>query len=120
MSVISFSVLLAHALTGEDLPLAEFTTDQALLSDLDRLGWSPTAIREHAHNRQETAQAWPHPMTHRQMIGVSPAQWYATLTRIRARLGLDVDIRPPSRRTNVNADERRLLAEAPPHHGHVG
>jgi hypothetical protein len=40
------------------------------------------------------------------------------VARARDRFGLTVlTVLPPSRRTRLDADERRLLAEVPPHFG---
>lgn len=110
---------LAWALTGEALELPDHPVPDAdaLVAELDACGWNTGRIRAHA---VETAgvRPWPHPVPDALRSGLGAAQLHAALGAARARLGLDVlAVAPPSRRTRLDADERRLLAEAPPHFG---
>ncbi|MDO5534925.1 MAG: hypothetical protein Q4F65_09760 [Propionibacteriaceae bacterium] len=107
---------LAYALVGEELDLGvQETPDIAtLVADLDAAGWVPDRVGEHAR-----AQAlWPHPIPDAVRAGLGAAQLQAALGRARAALGLEVlTVLPPSRRSRLDADERRLLADVPPHFG---
>ena len=50
--------------------------------------------------------------------GLGAAQLYAAIGGARERYGLEaLTVLPPSRRTRLDADERRLLADVPPHFG---
>lgn len=117
----SVSCLLAFALTGEDLPIRDIDgTSMDFLTAMDSAGWSADRIRDHATQCEQTETPWPHPLPPHSMDGIGAAQWYALLTQVRATLGLDVVHVPPSRRTALTADERRLMEDLPPHHGPVG
>lgn len=107
------------ALTGEELDLG--TQDapdlEVLVSDLARLGWDAPRVREHAH-AAASAAGWPHPVPDALRAGLGAAQLHAAVGRARARFGLEVlTVLPPSRRTRLDADERRLVADVPPHFG---
>ena len=49
--------------------------------------------------------------------GLPPAQLLAALQAVRSTLGLGTGARRVGPDQPPNADERRLLAEVPPHHG---
>jgi hypothetical protein len=51
------------------------------------------------------------------MAAVGAARWQSALVELKRRLGLDSAVRPPSRRSSLTPDERRLLADRPPHYG---
>lgn len=115
------SSLLAFALTGENLPLTgDIGAADRFLARLDSAGWPARRIRDQAHSRWDEDAAWPYPLAPGRLHGIGAAQWYAALTRVRRQLGLDVVRQPPSQRTELTAEERRLLADVPPHHGPVG
>lgn len=110
---------LAWALTGEalDLPDRPAPDADALVAELARHGWGAERVRTHALEAAGVTP-WPHPVPDALRAGLGAAQLHAALGAARARLGLDVlAAAPPSRRTKLDADERRLLAEAPPHFG---
>lgn len=109
---------LAFALTGAELDLdAQTAPDIAdLVADLAKLGWDADAVGAHAREAAGSGP-WPHPIPDTLRSGLGAAQLYAALTEARARLGLEVlTVLPPSRRTRLDADERRLLADVPPHY----
>jgi len=117
----SISSLLAYALTGEDLPMRD--TDGStgdFLAALEEAGWSPDRVRRCASQAWEQQTSWPHPLPSHSLDSVGAARWYAALTEVRAVLGLDAVRLPPSRRTVLTQEERRLMADLPPHHGRVG
>lgn len=111
---------LAHALVGSDLglPDAPAPDPDALRAALAAAGWDAGRLGAHAAARRARGEPWPHPVPDALRRGLGAAQFHAALARLRGDLGLDaVEVRPPSRRTALDADERRLLADVPPHHG---
>jgi hypothetical protein len=109
---------LAYALVGAELPLEEGRADpDAAVAALTDLGWTAERIGTHAREVVAAEQPWPHPVPQALRSGCGPAQFHAAVARARELLGLTtLEVRTPSRRTSLNADERRLLAEVPPHH----
>lgn len=111
---------IAYALTGVELELSEppAPDPDLLVADLASLGWTSARIRRHAGERVDSGSPWPHQIPARLRQGCGAAQLYAALGRARTLLGLQVlEVRPPSSRTSLNADELRLLRDVPPHHG---
>ena len=109
----------AFALIGERLPLpARPAPDAArLVEQLDAAGWTPERVASHARAVSDASQPWPHPVPADLRAGLGAAQLRAALDACRAALGLvTLTTKPPSTRTALTADERRLLAEVPPHH----
>lgn len=105
---------LAWALVGErlDLGVQQQPDVTALVEDLEKLGWGPQRIGEVARD----APVWPFPWSDADRAGLGAAQLHAALREARRVLGLEaLVVRPPSQRTHLNADERRLLADVPPH-----
>lgn len=87
------------------------------VAQLATRGWD--AGRLCAHARQASADgAWPHPVPDAARVGLGAAQLSAAIGRARARYGLTaLTVLPPSRRVGLDVDERRLLADRPPHYG---
>lgn len=111
---------LAFALTQQELPLpASAAPDPAGVVDaLAQAGWSAERITEHAREVLAAEQPWPHPIPAALREGCGPAQLQAALVRVRALLDLEtVAKRPPAAPRPLNADERRLMADVPPHWG---
>lgn len=69
--------------------------------------------------RRRAGEVWPYPIPDDLAAGLGAAQRHAALGDLIDRLQLDL---PPSTRILVDrppdADDRRLLTEVPPHHGH--
>lgn len=110
---------LAYALAGAelDLPGRPAPDVAALAAELAAAGWTPARVAEHARSVQDAERPWPHPIPATLRAGLSAAQLHAALGRARDELGVAVlDPRTPSARTTLTADERRLLADVPPHH----
>lgn len=110
---------IAYALVGAELPLDEAgrADPEAALTALSGLGWTAERIGVHAREVAADARPWPHPVPAALREGCGPAQLQAAVARAREMLGLvTLEVLPPSRRTRLTADERRLLAEVPPHH----
>lgn len=110
---------LGQALTGCDLDLGvqeRFGADAAVAA-LAAAGWDAVRIGAHAH-AVAGAEPWPHPVPADARGSIGAAEFHAALIRTREALGLAVlTVLPPSTRTRLDADERRLLADAPPHFG---
>ncbi len=108
---------LAACLVGERLELPGSLMDaRAVLVALAEHGWPSERIVGLAHARLEGEQEWPFPVS-RDVVAAGPAQWYALVGEARSLLGLDGIVHAPATRTALNADERRLLSDAPPHWG---
>lgn len=110
---------IAWALTGEplDVGVQEAPVVDELVGQLAARGWD--AERLSAHAREASASGpWPHPIPDALRAGLGAAQLHAAIGRVRDHYGLTVlTVLPPSRRTSLDADERRLLADRPPHYG---
>ncbi len=113
--------ILAQALTGDQVEVANDcdSVDQ-VLAQLSQAGWPADRIRSHAQACWADEQPWPHPVSANRLAGVGAAQWYAWLGQARLALRLDAVRQPPSQRTALTSEERRLMADRPPHHGPVG
>ena len=106
---------LASCMVGERVELPDVAPEaHAVLDALEGAGWGAEAIRTIAYDRSTAEEPWPFPVG-RDVVAAGPAQWYALLREARMLLGLDGEVRPPSTRTALSADERRLLADVPPH-----
>lgn len=120
MSEARWHSTLAYALVGESFDLGVQCRPDAeeLARALSERGWDAPAVRAHALEERRAGRPWPHPLDADARAGMGAAQWFAALGRARAALGVDVLAeRAPSPRTTLDADERRLMAEVPPHHG---
>jgi len=109
----------AYALVGVELPVEETgrADPEATVAALAGLGWTADRIGTHAREVVATEQPWPHPVPQALRSDCGPAQFHAAVARARQLLDLTtLEVRTPSRRTVLTADERRLLAEVPPHH----
>lgn len=111
---------LAFALTHVELPLppSQAPDPAGLVEALADEGWSAERIGEHARETLAAEQPWPHPIPAALREGCGPAQLQAALGRVRSLLDLEtVEKRPPAAPRPLNADERRLIADVPPHWG---
>jgi hypothetical protein len=116
MEPATLAAALGFALTGEALPLGDATGAAAVLDALAAAGWPRERIAAHAAARRAAAEPWPHAVADLPP-GVGFAQHLAGVEALVHALGLDTEAQPPSRRTALNADERRLLIDKPPHWG---
>nr|NLI50253.1 hypothetical protein [Propionibacterium sp.] len=119
MDAVGWHRALAFALTGVELPLGlqDRPDTEALLRELRSSGWSPESLADHARRRLAASETWPHPIPDALRRGLGAAQLLAALGEVRAALNVSVlEERGPSRRSALTADERRLLADVPPHH----
>lgn len=110
----------AFALTGEVLDLPESGEPQPaeLVSALAERGWNQATVIAEARRCAASGEPWPHPVDPHLRAGLGLAQLQAALTATRHLLGVQTLVtRPPSARTDLTADEERLLRDVPPHHG---
>lgn len=109
----------AQALSGEAPELAAgVNTVPELLSALASQGFDAARLGRIASERARTGQPWPFPLAGPQLRQAGAARVHAALTEARTMLGLDGRVAaPPSNRTQLNAEEARLMREVPPHHG---
>lgn len=112
---------LGYALVAQDLGFVETAAPDpaAAVALLAEAGWDATAIREHAQAAIAEECVWPHPVPESLRAGCGAAQLHAATVTVRRLLDLQtLEVRPPTTRTRLNADEQRLMREVPPHHGH--
>jgi len=105
----------AYALTAQTFSWSGDDVDVcALLADA---GWTPQRIHDHARQTLTDEQPWPHAVNADVVAGLGAARFLAALGQARQTLGVwTLEVEPPTRRTALDADERRLMAEVPPHH----
>lgn len=111
---------IAFALTGEELDLGDQAAPDlaGLAAALAGHGWDAGALAAHARATVAVGAPWPHPIPDALRSGLGAAQLYAAIGGARVRYGLEVlTVLPPSQRTALDADERRLMADVPPHFG---
>lgn len=106
---------LAWALVGERLELGvrERPDIGVLLAELAERGYDRDRVAAIARD----ASTWPFPVPDADRAGLGPAQLSAAVRAARQALGLEaLEVRPRSGRTALDGDERRLLADVPPHY----
>ncbi len=115
---MSWHEALAWALTGQRFDLKADAPDTVeLLAQLAGLGWPTERIRRHAGEIIENGGHWPHPIPAELRQGLGAAQLAANIALARKECQLEALVMlPPSPRTELDADERRLMAEVPPHY----
>lgn len=111
--------LVGHALTGEDLGPSGLSSSgpQEIVDWLTSRGWDAQRVAESRAACQRDERPWPHPPT---LPVPSWSQFHSLLAQVRALTGTDglhATVRTGPR--VLGPDERRLLAEKPPHHGSV-
>lgn len=119
MSELLFTAV-ALALTGTALSGSASTPD-GIVAELDAMGWDSTRIAAVRAAAQDAGHPWPHPVADDQLTAAGPARVLATVRACRSLLG-QAGLRPAVRHpaSRLDAADRRLLAEVPPHHGPVG
>ncbi len=107
---------LGLALTGESGIVDVSAADP--LAGLAASGWSPERILAHAQTARASGEVWPHPVPEELRRLVGSARLFAVLQQVQRDLGVFGRSAAPARARALTADERRLLSEVPPHHGH--
>lgn len=135
MSVRALRHEAAWSLTGTDVDLPDATewSVPALVAELAERGWDRDAIAAVANSAHEEGRPWPFPhgaggprpraeggagdRVRPLPPGIGAAQFLSAMREVRESLGL-TGLGPArvSDRTRLDADERRLLQDAPPHH----
>lgn len=75
-------------------------------------------LRADIARRRADGEPWPHPLPDDLRRGLGAAQLLAALAELRRQLLLDEPERPVLSDRPLDRDDRRLLADVPPHHGH--
>ena len=107
---------LAHALTGECLPVTQ-PDPEDLIEELADCGWSVQALRDLRRRRQAADESWPFPVDVEAVRRLGFARFHAHLSELREALGLD-GLRPEAKVDRPWTEaERRLASDRPPHWG---
>jgi len=118
--------VVAIALTGgalpwKDDPASTSSDDVARLVEwLAANGWDADHLMRHRDETQGAGRRWPHPVPASARGGLGAAQATTLVREVIARLGLDHGVVKVRRQVPAGDDDRRLMAELPPHHGRVG
>lgn len=112
----AFAVELGRALTGRHLSLTSAAPDD-LPDALAGLGFDACALQRLRQDRQVAGEPWPFPTQPEVVQEVGFAVFHARLQLLRARLGLTGLVPRHRAERPLDADERRLAAERPPHWG---
>jgi len=110
------------SLTGQELALDDAVTgEDGIVAWLARQGWDVVRLEERARAVRQAGQRWPAAVGADRRGGMGAAQFQALLRQVLLVLGLD-HAAPVLRdaTTPMDAVDRRLVAELPPHHGRVG
>lgn len=108
---------LAYALTGAEPAASASWGFETVLQPLAELGWSVDEIRAHAAACHLAQEPWPHQVPIAWLKEHGAARWSASLDELVRQLRLDVAPTVRTATRPLTADERRLLADVPPHHG---
>ena len=108
---------LASAVTGQDLPVTACDVP-SLVVELSALGGGPERIQQLRGERMEQRLPWPFPVEPEVQKEIGFARFGALLAQLREALGVSgrLDASPAPERA-LNPDERRLVADRPPHWG---
>lgn len=101
------------ALTGERADAAGGDVHAALMDQ----GWDRVAVQSHARAVIAAGDVWPHQVPDDLRLRLGSARLLAAVHRAQADLGLFGEQAEPAAARPLNADERRLLQDVPPHHG---
>ncbi len=105
----------AYALVGTLLPMAETGPAPGLIvTELERHGWGRERIAQHVEELRAHGLPWPGPVPPQWVREAGPAQWQAVMSETLRLLSVD-DRGPVRARVALTADDRRLLADRPPH-----
>lgn len=113
MTDADLAAALSWALTGR----LRDGLDGDVLAVLAQQGWDATAIISHARDVTLRGEVWPHPVPDQLRRRVGSARLLAAVQQAQLMLGLFGESASPVARRPLNADERRLLQDVPPHHG---
>lgn len=120
MSNPAWGEALGTALLGRPLRMSCSATPSLddVLAALAADGVSADDLVTHARDVRDAGGVWPHPVPPELTRPVGAAAFLSLLKALRAQLGLTGTVaRPPAVPRPLTPDERRLLADKPPHHG---
>ncbi len=104
-------------MTGNVLPVTASDVP-SLVAELSALGWGTERIQQLRGERMEQRLPWPFPVAPELMAGVGFARFAALLADLREALGISGRLAAsPAPERALNPDERRLVADRPPHWG---
>ena len=103
------------ALTGAE-PDGELPAGTGVLVILAARGWDHAAILGHAADVVAAGGLWPHPVPPDLRRAVGAARLHAALAQVVSELGAGNGPVVAHGSRPLDADERRLMAERPPHH----
>jgi hypothetical protein len=109
---------LVYALLGErrpDLGVQDAPDLDRLIDALIRAFGGREALTSAVQTAQRDRSPWPVPLPGDLAAGLGSAQFWAALTHLRDRLAPRPTANPPQPRA-LTPEERRLLADVPPHH----
>lgn len=110
----------AAALVGQDVgeqsAVAELTTPEQIVTELEAAGWASDAIAEHRAQTLAAGERWPHPIRPEHRGEVGAAQASATLAAVRKLLAVDGAPRVRASGLSLDQRDRQLIADLPPHH----
>jgi hypothetical protein len=110
------AVELARALTGRTLPVSGDAA--GLPAELARLGWGAERLAALRQEQMNKRLPWPFPVDLEARRELGFARFDALLAEVRKQMGLaGTSSRGQALVRPLNADERRLLADRPPHWG---
>ena len=112
---------LAHALTGEDLPLPDGPgpATEALASELETAGWDRSRLRAHAAAARAAGRRWPHPLPLDLADRLPAAQFAAVLAELTGDWRLAPTVRRVRHQQPLRPEDGRWLRDLPPHFGRL-
>lgn len=114
----------AHGLIGpvaDSMDFAAVGTPEELVVCLAERGWSSSRVAELKAEYLAAGDRWPTQIPAASARPVGSAQLHAWLSQCVQLLGLDaVDAGVRDAHQLLDAEDRWLLADRPPHHGSVG
>ena len=113
MSDADLAAAVFWALTGEAVESPGGDVHAALAAQ----GWDQVAIASHARAVIAAGGVWPHQVPDELRLRVGSARLLAAVQRAQTEAGLFGQPAEPAAARPLNADERRLLQDVPPHHG---
>lgn len=107
------------ALTGQRLDPPEAASWQAeeVVAWLAGQGWDAAALAAHREQVRDFHGQWPHRLPDDLLEGLAHAQYTALVAQVRSLAGIDgLHTTVHTGPRVIGPQERRLLAEVPPHH----
>lgn len=110
----------AYALTGQVFPDQPASLPSEIVEVLAHCGWGRSELEGFRQQCQAHALRWPRPISPGLRGQISAAQVRAVTQAVIVELSLGEPARLRDASRPLDARDRALLAEVPPHHGKVG